>query len=216
MIKQCRAMAIVLLSLSLAPGAFAAQENEATPVYVDNKTGLKFPRRLGPLDFVNTLEYPEKNLGYCVRYASPQDHGQLCVYDQGNANLQTGIDSDDFRQEFDGVVGATLGVLATHPYHDGKVMLDGTPSISADEKTAEAKMKMFTSKLALLDGSDQNNMHLVFMTIGLKKIVKLNYSAKNMSPADFTQRSRDILEAFIRFNGATMEAFLVDRESKAE
>lgn len=53
------------------------------------------------------------------------------------------------------------------------------------------------------------------MTIGLGRFVKFNYTAKNMTSDDFGQRSREIVEAFVRFNGATMKAFLIDRKGKA-
>jgi hypothetical protein len=94
----------------------------------------------------------------------------------------------------------------------GKITADGTPSIGTDEKFAEAKMKTFTSRFKLPDGHDQFNSHMVVMSSGLGKFVKLNYTAKNMSLDDFAQRSRDVIEAFVRFNGATMKAFLIDRK----
>jgi hypothetical protein len=216
MIRKFPLLAFVLVSFGAAPYACAEQRDEPTPVYVDAATGLKYPRKVGPLDFVNLVEYPEKSLGYCVRYSSPRDYGQLCVYDQGKKNLQTGLGSEDFKNEFDRAVEATLAYLSILPYHDGKVLAGGTPSIGTDEKVAEAKMKILASKMTMPDGSDQNNTHMILMSVGLGRFVKFNYTAKNMSPADFAQRSREIVEAFVRFNGATMKAFLVDRKGKAE
>lgn len=89
------------------------------------------------------------------------------------------------------------------------------PSIGTDEKVAEAKMKILASKLTLPDGSDQDDAHMILMSAGLGKFVKFNYTAKNMTSDDFAKRSREIVEAFVRFNGATMKAFLIDRKSKA-
>lgn len=215
MIKKILLIVFALSSFCLVPCAIAEHKDEQASIYVDNATGLKFPQKLGPLDFVDVVEYPEKRLGYCVRYNSPRDYGQLCVYDQGRLNLQTGIGSDDFKTEFDQVVGATLAFLAVHPHHDAKVLADGTPSISTDEKVAEAKMKILASKLTLPDGSDQDDAHMILMSAGLGKFVKFNYTAKNMASDDFANRSREIVEAFVRFNGATMKAFLIDRKGKA-
>lgn len=155
MIKKIPLIAFALFSSTLVPLAFAEQKEDGqAPVYVDNATGLKFPQKVGPLDFVDVVEYPEKRLGYCVRYSSPRDYGQLCVYDQGKLNLQTGIGSKEFKYEFDEVVSATLGFLAVLPHHDARVLADGTPSIGTDERVAEARMKILTSKLTLPDGSD--------------------------------------------------------------
>jgi hypothetical protein len=216
MIRKYRFIAFALLFISCTANALAEQKDESTTVFVDDATGLKYPSRLGPLGFSELVEYPEKRLGYCVRYASPRDYGQLCVYDSGKKNLQTGIGSEDFKREFDRAVEATLAYLAVRPYHDAQALADGTPSIGSDEKVAEAKMKIFTSRLTMPDGSEQNNSHMVLMTAGLGKFVKFNYTAKNMSSADFAERTRDVVEAFVRFNGNTMKAFLVDRKSKAE
>lgn len=216
MIKNSPLIALVLILFSYATNALAEQRDESTTVFVDGATGLKYPSSLGPLGFADVVEYPEKSLGYCVRYASPRDYGQLCVYDLGNKNLQTGIGSEDFKSEFDRVAEATLAYLAVLPYHDGRALADGTPSIGTDEKVAEAKMRIFTSKLTMPDGSDQSNSHMVLMTTGLGKFVKFNYTAKNMSSTDFAERTRQAVEAFVRFNGATMKAFLVDRKGKAE
>lgn len=216
MLRKHPLIALVFISLSQTPSAFAQQKDEPAPVYVDNVTGLNYPPRVGPLDFVDFVEYPEKALGYCVRYASPRDYGQICVYDQGKHNLQTGIGSKDFKNEFDRVVETTLTYLAVTPYHDGKIVAEGTPSIGTEDRVAEAKMKILTSKLTMPDGVDQSNTHMILMSTGLGKFVKFNYTAKNMSSDDFSQRTRDVVETFVRFNGGKMKAFLVERKGKAE
>ena len=214
--KKYHLFAFALLCLGCTATALAEQKDELTTVYVDDVTGLKYPSKLGPLVFSERVEYPEKRLGYCVRYASPRDYGQLCVYDSGKKNLQTGIHSEEFKREFDRAVQATLAYLAVRPYHDAQAVADGTPSIGSDEKIAEAKMKIFTSRLTMPNGGEQNNSHMVLMTAGLGKFVKFNYTAKNMSSADFAERTRAGVEEFVRFSGDTMKAFLVDRKSTAE
>jgi hypothetical protein len=213
MIRPSASIALILTLCCHPFDALAEQDNPPT-AYVDKTTGLKYPSQLGPLAFSEIVEYPEKNLGYCVRYKAPQDYGQLCVYDSGKKNLETGIGSEEFKSEFKRVTDATLAYLAVLPYHDAQTLADATPSIGTDKKVAEAKMTMFASKLTMPDGRDQDNAHMVLMTTGLGKFVKFNYTAKNMSSADFAQRSRDVVEAFVRFNGETMKAFLVDRRGK--
>jgi hypothetical protein len=216
MIKSSALIAFSLLLFYNPVEAMAEQKNPPTTVFVDDATGLKYPSKLGPLDFSDVVEYPKKSLGYCARYTAPRDYGQLCVYDSGKKNLQTGIDSEEFKSEFNRAADATLAYLAALPYHDGKALAEATPSIGSDEKLAEAKMTIFSSKLTMPDGSDQDSAHMVLMTTGLGKFVKFNYTAKNMSSADFAERSRDVVEAFVRFNGETMKAFLVDRKGKQQ
>jgi hypothetical protein len=216
MIKSSALIAFILLSSCHPDKALAEEKIPPATVFADDATGLKYPSKLGPLDFSDVVEYPEKSLGYCVRYTAPRNYGQLCVYDSGKKNLQTGTGSEEFKSEFNRATDATLAYLATLPYHDGKTVAEATPSIGSDEKIAEAKMKIFTSRLTMPDGLDQDNAHMVLMTTGLGKFVKFNYTAKNMSSADFAERTRDVIEAFVRFNGETMKAFLVDRKGKPQ
>jgi hypothetical protein len=216
-LKKERVIRLLLLGLlALSAVAHAEQKEDISPVYVDSVTNLEFPSKLNPLEYVRVVEYENKDLGYCVLYSSNRDYAQICVYDRGNKTLSTGIHNPEFKDEFRAAVENTLIVTNTAPYHDGRIIAESTPSIGSDEKVAEGEMKIFTSTLTGPENILINNTHLVLMSCGLGKFIKLNYTGKDLTPSEFGERTKQVVEAFVRFNGSTTKAFLIDRKNESD
>lgn len=201
---QC---ALRLAVLFTAANGAAAQD--AAPRYVDQSTGLRFPTLLSQLRYEGLREFDKAALGYCVLYAAKDAHGQICVYDFGHKSLPTGIDSAPFKDALRQAVDATVAATNRAPLSRGELISTGTPSIEADGKVAKAEMRMLSSEMALPEGGTSHQVHLILMTTGFGKFIKLNYTARNPESEAFAQETRQIVEEFIRFNGDTMKKLMV-------
>ncbi|WP_288380591.1 hypothetical protein [uncultured Massilia sp.] len=197
--------AFLLAALCLSAQGAGAQEAAS---YADLATGLRFPKMLGQLGYQRMVTFGDDKLGYCVLYAHPEARAQLCVYDMGHKNLPTGVDSAPFKEALGLAVQGTIISSNKAPFSNGKEIASGTPSIEADGRAAKAEMRMFTSDMAQLDGSVVRQTHLILMTTGLGKFLKLNYTSRRGSDA-FALESRQFVEDFVRFNGDTMKQLLL-------
>ena len=197
------------LSIPLIALAAPASAQQAAPAHVDLATGLRFPPYLAQLRFQQIREFPNKKLGYCALYSSAAATGQVCIYDLGYDQLPTGIDSPGFK---DAVRIATEGFLKSlnmAPYAKGRLVGEGTPSVKADGKIARAELRMLNSELTLPDHSTVQNTHLLLMTAGLGKILKLNYTQRDVSPEVFSADAEKLIDDFYRFNEASMRTLLL-------
>ncbi len=198
--------ALLLAALCLAAHGVAAQE--AAMPYIDQATGLRFPNKLGALGYQRMVTYGDDKLGYCVLYASPESRAQVCVYDLGYKNVPTGIDSAPFREALRIAVEGTLASTNQPPYRNGVLLAEGAPSVKVDGKAARAEMRMFTSELSEIDGSIAAQRHLILMTAGFGRILKLNYSSSRDS-GSFLSESREIVYGFVGVNSDIMRTLLV-------
>lgn len=143
-----------------------------------------------------------------VVYDSKTSLGQICVYDFGYKNLPTGIGSKEFRQALKMAEDGMTQLIATPPYRNGKLSGTGQPEIEGEGRKAQAEMRLFTSELALPDRAPVQNVHLILMTTGLGKFLKLDYTADNMAPAALAKETRQVIEAFVQANEETMKNLL--------
>jgi hypothetical protein len=199
----------VLLFGALCLTAHGVRAQEAAARHVDQSTGLRFPGTLSRLAYERVAEFGDSKLGYCVLYAEKNAHGQVCVYDFGHKNLPTGVDSAPFKDALGKAVDATVAATNRAPLSKGQLLATGAPSIEGDGKVAKAEMRLFSSEMALPDGTKSQQLHLILMTTGFGKFIKLNYTAHNPESDAFALETRQIVEDFVRYNGATMKQLLV-------
>jgi hypothetical protein len=179
-------------------------------------TGLRFPQELSRMRFQGIREFDDKRLGYCALYAVEGANGQICVYDLGHARLPTGIDGPVFKEALALAIDGFVKALNKPPYANGQVLSQGTPSIEGGGKTARAEMRLLSSELRLPDNTTIQGAHLLLMTAGLGKILKLNYSQRSAAAEAFATETQQIIEHFVRFNGETMKALLLEPAGPAK
>lgn len=188
-----------------------AQAPGLEPVYVDSRLSLRFPAKLSQLQYERVVEFSDKRLGYCVKYKAETALGQICVYDFGHQNLATGVDSKEFKDALKTAEDGMREGINSGPFRKGKLFIEGAPLIESGGKTAKVEMRIFTSEMDASAGTEPDqNTHLILMTTGLGKFLKLNYSAKNQTTEAFTEETRKILTDFLAPNAATMEQLLVE------
>jgi hypothetical protein len=197
----CRAGALATALGSFVPPAHA---HEVEPAYVDTGLHLQFPAQLAGLRYSKTVTYPKKELGYCVVYEGKSSLGQICVYDLGHRNLPDGIDSQEFKEAVQNAEEGMASAFAAAPFRNGQVIGTGPTTIEAEGKKAQAEVRLFASEMALPDEEPVHNLHLILMTTGLKKFLKLNYTARNMAPDAFAEETKQLIQAFIEANGKTL------------
>lgn len=198
------ALSIPLIALAAPVGA-----QQAAPAHVDLATGLRFPPYLAQLRFQQIREFPNEKLGYCALYSSGAATAQVCVYDLGYERLPTGIDSPGFKEAVRIATEGFVKSLNMTPYAKGRLVGEGTPSVNADGKIARAELRMLNSELTLPDHSTVQNTHLLLMTAGLGKILKLNYSQRNVTQEVFSADAERLINDFYRFNQASMKTLLL-------
>jgi hypothetical protein len=198
-----------LLLLATLAGPVDASAEEAQVVYIDKTTDLRFPSTLSGLLYKRVVEYPDQKLGYCVLYEDRTAHGQICVYDLGYQELETGVDGTPFKTALGISVEALTKALNEQPHRNGKLVAAASPSIQGGGKVARAEARFLTSETELPGGKTQN-LHLILMTTGFSKFLKLNYTARDMPSKEFMEETRRIVEQFVRFNGDTMKKLLVN------
>lgn len=194
--------------LHAAPGAAVAQERGGE--YTDTSTGLRFPDKLSRLRYERVMDFGNSELGYCVIYREPEALGQICVYDLGYKNVPPGVDSAAFKAALKAAEDGMLASISKPPYQHAELFANGTPSIAGGDKVAKAEARFFSSELPVEGQAPIRNTHLILMTSGLGKFVKLIYTMRNAQSPDFAQETKQIVEDFVRFNGPLMEKFLVE------
>ncbi|MEW6024952.1 MAG: hypothetical protein AB1807_22750 [Pseudomonadota bacterium] len=195
--------------LLLVPLCAGAQE--AAAVYTDTATALRFPQTLSQLRYEQLVDFGNSELGYCIVYRAPDALGQICVYDLGYQHVPTGVDSEAFKKALDIAVESMTKAFSRPPYANGELTGTATPSIEGGGKLAKAEMRLFASEFLPEEQGKQRNMHMILMTGGLGKVIKLIYTMRNPQPDAFAKETRDIVEAFVRFNGTTMKQLLVEK-----
>lgn len=204
------ALLYATLSASLMTLAAPAAAQQDAPAHVDLATGLRFPRYLAQLRFQEMRIFPNTKLGYCVMYASAAANGQVCVYDLGYEGLPTGIDSPGFKEGLRIATEAFLHALNNPPYANGQVIGEGTPSVKVDGKTVKAELRLLSSEVTRPDQGIDQGKHLLLMTGGLGKILKLNYSERNVTQEVFAAAAERLIDDFVRYNEATMKTLLLE------
>ena len=198
----------IALAVVLAGFALQAQAQSLEPAHVDARLHLQFPAKLAGLQYRKTMVYPKEELGYCAVYDSKNSLGQICVYDFGYKNLPTGIGSKEFKHALKIAEDGMTQLIATPPYRNGQLIGTGQPAIEGGGKKAQAEMRLFTSELAPPGQAPIQNAHLILMTTGLGKFLKLNYTARNMESAAFAEESKQVIQAFVEANAEAMKTLL--------
>ena len=99
-----RKIVSLLILVSLVSSAFAASP-PATP-FSDPKTGIALPAILGPLTYQWTKHYEQSALGASLRYeGEPSIKADIFIYDLGEKNLGTGLQSPAIQSHFQQVKG---------------------------------------------------------------------------------------------------------------
>ncbi len=210
------ALLYATLSASLMTPASPAVAQQDAPAHVDLATGLRFPPYLARLRFQEIRTFPDKKLGYCALYSSAVATGQICVYDLGYDKLPTGIDSPGFKEALRIAMEGFVYSLNNPPYAKGQVIGAGTPSVKADGKIARAEMRLLSSELTQSDQSLAQGTHLLLMTGGLGKILKLNYSQRNVTQEVFSADAERLIEDFVRYNEAAMKTLLLEPDKSGD
>ena len=207
--RLVRPALLAIAFVGVIPYAIA---QEKAPQYVDAATRLRFPAALSTLRFETVRDFGNPDLGYCVVYRGGDALGQICVYDLGHRDLPTGIDGKVFKDALGVAVNATLRGFSSGPFRNGQLIAEGTPEIEADGKIAKAEMRMFTSETVRENGAVASNRHLILMTTGLGKILKLNYTATAADSDQFIDQSRAVLVDFIGYNEPLMKQLPVAKK----
>lgn len=204
---RLHALLFVPLMLLFALPAFALQD---APAHVDLATGLRFPGYLARLRFQEIRTFPNEKLGYCAIYASTEANAQVCVYDLGYDKLPTGIESTGFKEGLRISIEGFLKSLNTPPHARGQVIGEGQPSVKVDGKTVVAELRLLSSELTWPGQSTVQGTHLLLMTGGLGKILKLNYSQRNVTQEVFSADAERLIEDLVRYNQAVMKTLLME------
>lgn len=204
------------LSVALAALAPLAAAQQDAPAHVDLATGLRYPPYLARLHFREIREFPDKRLGYCALYASAAATGQVCVYDLGYDKLPTGIDSPGFKEAMRIAAEGFVKTLNNPPYADGQVIGEGRPSVKLDGKIARAELRLLSSRITRPDQGIDQGTHLLLMTSGLGKILKLNYSQRDVTQEVFSADAERLIEDFVRYNEAAMKTLLLEPDKSGE
>jgi hypothetical protein len=100
--------ALMVLGLAIAVsaclGAESAPPEEMKP-YVEPKTGVTFPLKVGPLELKKTVTFDKPGLGVAIRYGQTEPvfvKADIYIYDLGRANLGTGIGNKAVQAAFEG------------------------------------------------------------------------------------------------------------------
>jgi hypothetical protein len=101
-------MARTLLSFlilgSLVNGVFAG--NPQAIAFSEPKTGITLPGTLGPLKYLGVKHYENPALGVCIRYGGEGlIKADIFIYDLGEKDLGTGLQSPALKTHFDQVKG---------------------------------------------------------------------------------------------------------------
>lgn len=199
--------------MTLALPAVAQQD---APAHVDLATGLRFPPYLARLRFQGIREFPDKKLGYCALYSSAAATGQVCVYDLGYDKLPTGIESPGFKEAMRIATEGFVKSLNDPPYAKGQVIGEGSPSVKVEGKIARAELRLLSSELTRPGHSTDQGTHLLLLTAGLGKILKLNYSQRNVTQEVFSADAERLIEDFIRYNEAAMKTLLLEPDKSGK
>ena len=119
---------IVCIALFNASVLYAA-------AFSDNDINVTFPEQLGTLEFHGQQKYPEKGLGYSLRY----DDNKLFkvdvyVYDENLSNIGNSIDSKEIIEEFDKVLSLFPIMEKMGKYKDVRQLDKGTVSFFKGER----------------------------------------------------------------------------------
>lgn len=185
------------------------QADDTPTVYVDEATHLRFPAMLGGLQYVRVQQYGTSDLGYCVLYSATKDYAQICVYDLGHESLATGIAGEEFQHALKQAIDGTLSLTNAAPYQGGALFAESAPSIESEEKVARLEARIFTSTIKVPDQPDIKNQHLLLMTTGMGKFLKLNYTIKNSGSDELIARTKEVILSFIDLNSVPMQTLLV-------
>jgi len=197
-----------LFAAVLAAFALQAQAQAPEPAHVDARLHLQFPAKLGELRYRKTVTYPNEGLGYCIVYEGKSSLAQICVYDFGHRKLPTGIDSKEFKEALQTAEDAVTRLIATPPYRNGQLIGTGRPEIAGEGRKAQAELRLFTSELAPPGEAPVQNVHLILMTTGLGKFLKLNYTARDMESDAFAEESKQLVQDFVEANAEAMKTLL--------
>lgn len=195
-----------LLCLPLA----AASAQDAA-VHADPATQLKFPAKLGGLDYARVVTYGTEELGYCVVYAADMDFAQICVYNRGHKDLPTGVAGAEFKAELATSVEGAVASLNRPPYEDGKEFAHATPTFGSEVSVATLEARLFRSTLKLAGQPPQPQTHLLLMTAGLGKFLKVNYTLRSQDSKVFAQRTQEFITGFASYNSEVLKALLLPR-----
>lgn len=210
------AMSYALLSVPLMTPAPPARAQPAAPAHVDVATGLRFPPTLARLRFQQIRVFPNEKLGYCALYASATATGQVCVYDLGYDMLPTGIASPGLQEALRIATEGFVKILNHPPYAKGRVIGAGTPSVKVEGKIARAELRLLSSEITRPDQGTDQGTHLLLLTAGLGKILKLNYSQRNVTQEAFSADAERLIEDFARYNEAAMKTLLLAPDGSRE
>lgn len=99
-----RKIVCLLILVSLVSSAFGGSP-PAIP-FSDPKTGIALPAALGPLTYLGAKHYEPSALGVSVRYeGEPLIKADIFIYDLGEKNLGTGLQSPAVQSHFQQVKG---------------------------------------------------------------------------------------------------------------
>jgi hypothetical protein len=207
-IVSCQRLAASLFGGVLALAAVQAQAQGAGPAYVDSALHLQFPAKLGDLAYWKTVTYPNKALGYCIVYEGKHSLGQICVFDFGHPNLSTGIANKEFTEALKTAEDGMTRLITTAPYRKGQLTGGGPVAIDGEGRKAQAEVRLFTSEMGPEEAPIQNQ-HLILMTTGLGKFLKLNFTATNLKPDEFAEESKQVIKDFIEANRDVLKKLLL-------
>lgn len=99
-----RALFIFVILGSLLSSAFAG--NPQAIAYSERKTGIALPGNLGPLKYLGVKQFENPELGVCIRYGEEGlIKADIFIYDLGEKNLGSGLQSPAVKMHFDQVKG---------------------------------------------------------------------------------------------------------------
>jgi hypothetical protein len=125
-----RTLLILLLFISALSSPAQGKKAVAGP-FLEPRTGLTFPDKIGYLKRTQIEEFADKDLGIRIPYEAGGIRASVFIYDAGYGKVPAGTDSPVLRKGFENVKGdieslKRMGLVSSVKHEGDEVMLLGT------------------------------------------------------------------------------------------
>lgn len=172
-----------LLLLSLVCGWFSLMTAGAQA-----PDSFNFSQIIGGLEFVKRTDYPEKELGYSLRYENSKLlKADIYVYDNGLTGLRDGIGSDEAKAEMTSISRMIEAMQERGIYEDVKLLKE------AEKTTKPTGLKFLWSRHSYrqIGGAEAvfqgNRISDSYLLVKKGKFVKIRITTKESDLAEHEQ-----------------------------
>lgn len=172
----------VIVALMLCYTSVAFSE-----AFKDDAIGVTFPKQLGKLRFYQQHQYPQKELGYSLRYSNDKLKVDVFVYNKDFTNLEEGANSSKVSDEFEKMVSEILIMEKYGAYSDVKRLGKEIKSIGSHQ-FLWGKYQYYQHK-----GTDYPGMRIsqTYLTVKTGSFVKVRIT---LPMSEFEEKEQEINE----------------------